>query len=143
MVAVRTVVRHLLVGAAGGQPRAGGEIAGLPQRRRTAGQVLSEFPKPVVAAVNGYAVGIGCIVTYCCDLIVASERAEWRLPQVALGILPNHGGIARLARWVCMAESAQVRYALDLPHRRLESGLGPEHRHACLRELALMPGGGA
>src|SRR5215472_14220085 len=68
-------------------------IEGLPQRHRSAGQVLSEFPKPVIAAVNGYAVGIGCIVTYCCDLIIASDRAEWRLPQVALGILPNHGGI--------------------------------------------------
>jgi len=73
-------------------------IEGLPQRHRTAGQVLTEFPKPVIAAVNGYAIGIGCIVTYCCDLIIASDRAEWRLPQVALGILPNHGGIVRLAR---------------------------------------------
>ncbi len=83
-------------------------IAGLPQRRRTAGQVLSEFPKPVIAAVNGYAVGIGCIVTYCCDLIIASDRAEWRLPQVALGILPNHGGIVRLSRWVGKGQAMKV-----------------------------------
>jgi enoyl-CoA hydratase/carnithine racemase len=55
-------------------------IEGLPQRHRSAGQVLTEFPKPVVAAVNGFAVGIGCIVTCCCDLIIASDRAEWRLP---------------------------------------------------------------
>ncbi|HEX9555574.1 MAG TPA: enoyl-CoA hydratase/isomerase family protein, partial [Reyranella sp.] len=54
--------------------------------------LVSDFPKPVIAAVNGYAIGIGCIITFCCDLIVASERAEWRLPQVALGILPNYGG---------------------------------------------------
>jgi enoyl-CoA hydratase/carnithine racemase len=75
-------------------------ITGLPQRRRSAAQILSEFPKPIIAAVNGYAIGIGCIITYCCDLIIACERAEWRLPQVALGILPNHGGLVRLARWV-------------------------------------------
>jgi enoyl-CoA hydratase/carnithine racemase len=89
-------------------------IAGLPQRRRTAGQVLSEFPKPVIAAVNGYAVGIGCIVTYCCDLIIASDRAEWRLPQVALGILPNHGGIVRLARWVGKGQAMKVAMGYPL-----------------------------
>jgi enoyl-CoA hydratase/carnithine racemase len=83
-------------------------IEGLPQRRRTAGQVLSEFPKPIIAAVNGVAVGIGCIVTYCCDLIIASDRAEWRLPQVALGILPNHGGIVRLAQWVGKGQAMKV-----------------------------------
>ena len=72
-------------------------IEALPKRRRhQAMNLLSDFAKPLVAAVNGYAVGIGCIVTYCCDLIVASERAEWRLPQVALGILPARGGTVRL-----------------------------------------------
>jgi enoyl-CoA hydratase/carnithine racemase len=94
-------------------------IAGLPQRRRTAGQVLSEFPKPVIAAVNGYAVGIGCIVTYCCDLIIASDRAEWRLPQVALGILPNHGGIVRLARWVGKGQAMKV--AMGYPMKAEEA----------------------
>src|SRR3569833_3376801 len=59
--------------------------------------LVSDFPKPLIAAVNGYAIGIGCIVTFCCDLIVASNKAEWRLPQVSLGILPNYGGATRLA----------------------------------------------
>jgi enoyl-CoA hydratase/carnithine racemase len=89
-------------------------IEGLPRRRRTAGQVLREFPKPVIAAVNGVAVGIGCIVTYCCDLIVASERAEWRLPQVALGILPNHGGIVRLAQWIGKGRAMKVAMGYPL-----------------------------
>ena len=75
-------------------------IKGLPKRRERAFEVLGNFPKPIIGAVNGYAVGIGCIVTFCCDLLVASERAEWRLPQVALGILPAYGGAVRLARWV-------------------------------------------
>jgi enoyl-CoA hydratase/carnithine racemase len=83
-------------------------IESLPKRHRSAGQVLTEFSKLVIAAVNGYAVGIGCIVTYCCDLIIASDRAEWRLPQVALGILPNHGGIVRLARWVGKGQAMKV-----------------------------------
>ncbi len=67
-------------------------IKGIPKRRDRAFEILGNFPKPLVGAVNGFAVGIGCIVTFCCDLLVASERAEWRLPQVALGILPAYGG---------------------------------------------------
>jgi len=55
--------------------------------------------------------------------------------------LGREARIARLARWVCMAEAAQVRYALQLPDERLGPGLGPEHRHACLRALALLPSG--
>jgi enoyl-CoA hydratase/carnithine racemase len=48
-------------------------IEGLPRRRRSSPIILtSEFAKPIVAAVNGYAIGIGCILTFCCDLIVAS-----------------------------------------------------------------------
>ncbi|HJQ56538.1 MAG TPA: enoyl-CoA hydratase-related protein [Vineibacter sp.] len=75
--------------------------------------VLSDFPKPVIAAVNGYAVGIGCIITFCCDLIVASTRAEWRLPQIALGILPNYGGATRLARIV--GKGPAMRVAMGFP----------------------------
>ena len=75
-------------------------FADLPKWRKFTARVLDTFPKPIVAAVNGYAIGIGCILTYCCDLIVASERAEWRLPQTALGIMPAYGGAVRLARWV-------------------------------------------
>jgi enoyl-CoA hydratase/carnithine racemase len=92
-------------------------IEDLPKRHRSAGQVLTEFPKPVIAAVNGFAVGIGCIVTYCCDL--ASDRAEWRLPQVALGILPNHGGIVRLARWVGKGQAMKV--AMGYPMKAEEA----------------------
>jgi enoyl-CoA hydratase/carnithine racemase len=88
-------------------------IKGLPKRRDRAFEVLGNFPKPIVGAVNGYAVGIGCIITFCCDLLVASDRAEWRLPQVALGILPAYGGAARLARWVGRGHA--MRMALGFP----------------------------
>ena len=75
-------------------------IRNLPNRRHHAFRVMDDFPKPLIAAVNGYAVGIGCIVTYCCDMIVASDRAEWRLTQVKLGIIPAQAALVRLARWV-------------------------------------------
>jgi enoyl-CoA hydratase/carnithine racemase len=96
------------------QPSVAQFILDLPKRAHSAAQALCDFPKPVIAAVNGYAVGIGCILTYCCDLVVASERAEWRLPQVALGILPNYGGIVRLARWIGKGEAMKVAMGYPL-----------------------------
>jgi enoyl-CoA hydratase/carnithine racemase len=61
---------------------------------------VENYPKPIIAAVNGYAVGIGCLVPLCCDFILAGERAVFCLPQVSLGILPAYGGTLRLARFV-------------------------------------------
>jgi enoyl-CoA hydratase/carnithine racemase len=95
-------------------------IKSLPKRRERAFETLGNFPKPLIGAVNGYAVGIGCIVTFCCDLLVASEKAEWRLPQVALGILPAYGGAVRLARWVGRGHA--MRLALGLPLSAQEAG---------------------
>jgi enoyl-CoA hydratase/carnithine racemase len=92
---------------------AAGFIKSIPKRRERAFEVLGNFPKPVIGAVNGYAVGIGCIVTFCCDLLVVSDRAEWRLPQAALGILPAYGGAVRLARWVGRGHA--MKMALGFP----------------------------
>src|SRR2546426_10263892 len=72
-------------------------IKNIPKRKHRAFEVLGNFPKPLIGAVNGYAVGIGCIVTFCCDLLVASDRAEWRPPQVPPGIPPASGGAPRPA----------------------------------------------
>ena len=94
-------------------------IKRMGRARNFPSNLVSDFPKPVIAAVNGYAIGIGCIVTFCCDLIVASERAEWRLPQVALGILPNYGGATRLARIV--GKGSAMRVAMGFPLRADEA----------------------
>jgi enoyl-CoA hydratase/carnithine racemase len=88
-------------------------IKSLPKRKDRQFEVLSNFAKPLIGAINGYAIGVGCIVTFCCDLLVASERAEWRLPQVALGILPAYGGAVRLARWV--GKGHAMRLAMGMP----------------------------
>src|SRR3989442_2941542 len=105
-------------------------IKSIAKRKHRAFEVLDNFAKPLIGAVNGYAVGIGCIVTFCCDLLVASERAEWRLPQVALGILPAYGGSTRLARWVGRGNA--MRPAMGFPPTapgahplRLPPWLGP------------------
>jgi enoyl-CoA hydratase/carnithine racemase len=94
-------------------------IKSLPKRKNRPFEVLSNFPKPLIGAVNGYAIGVGCIVTFCCDLLVASERAEWRLPQVALGILPAYGGAVRVARWV--GKGHAMRLAMGFPLKAEEA----------------------
>ncbi|MDO3678948.1 enoyl-CoA hydratase/isomerase family protein [Paenibacillus ehimensis] len=54
--------------------------------------------KPVIAAVNGYALGGGFELALACDLIVASEKAKFGLPEVKLGLVPGGGGIQKIAR---------------------------------------------
>ena len=54
--------------------------------------------------------------------------------------LAHEDRLSRLAAWVEMAESRRTPYALSLPQTRIDAGLGPQHRHACLRVLALAPG---
>ncbi|MGI9476116.1 MAG: enoyl-CoA hydratase/isomerase family protein [Hyphomicrobiaceae bacterium] len=91
----------------------------LPKWRNFVVRKLDAFPKPTIAAVNGYAIGVGCILTYCCDLIVASDKAEWRLPQAALGILPAYGGSVRLARWI--GKGHAMKLAMGFPLSAMEA----------------------
>ncbi len=87
----------------------------LPSRRRSSAIALvTDFAKPMIAAVNDYAIGIGCIVSYCCDMIVASDAAEWRLPQAGLGIMPAQGGSIRLARWVGRGNAMRAAYGFPI-----------------------------
>ena len=57
-----------------------------------------EFPKPLIAAVNGFAVGGGCEIALACDIIVAAEHATFGLPEVKRGILAAAGGLIRLPK---------------------------------------------
>jgi enoyl-CoA hydratase/carnithine racemase len=70
--------------------------------------VLSHYDKPIVCAVNGYAIGIGALVPLCCDFVYAAESAQFQLPQVALGVLPAYGGSLRLARAVGNLNAAEM-----------------------------------
>ncbi len=88
---------------------AGADIAELSQMTPITGKATAEkgqrifhtierFPKPVIAAINGFALGGGCELALACHIRIASEKAQLGLPEVTLGIIPGYGGTQRMAR---------------------------------------------
>ena len=61
-------------------------------------KIIENSPKPVIAAVNGFALGGGCEISLACHMRIASDNAKFAQPEVSLGILPGWGGTQRLPR---------------------------------------------
>ena len=71
---------------------------------------LETFPIPVIAAVNGFALGGGCEISMSCDIRICSDNAVFGQPEVGLGITPGFGGTQRLARLVSPGMAKQMIY---------------------------------
>ncbi len=78
------------------------------------GERLERAHFPVIAAVNGFALGGGCELALSCDFIYASEKAKFGQPEVSLGIVPGFGGTQRLARRIGIGRARELVYTGDI-----------------------------
>jgi enoyl-CoA hydratase len=76
-------------------------------------RMIEALEKPVIAAVNGFALGGGCELAMCCDFRIASSSAKFGQPEVGLGITPGFGGTQRLPRLVGTGMAKQMLYTAD------------------------------
>ncbi len=76
--------------------------------------LIERFPKPVVAAVNGFALGGGCELAMACHLRVAGEKAKFGQPEVNLGLIPGYGGTQRLIQYIGKTKAMEFLMTADV-----------------------------
>lgn len=77
-------------------------------------QLVETMPKPVIGAINGFALGGGCELAMACDFRLASENARFGQPEINLGIMPGFGGTQRLARLIGKGRAAELLFTGDM-----------------------------
>ena len=100
----------ILTGAGEKSFVAGADIGAFGKKGNDVFRKLETFPIPVIAAVNGFALGGGCEISMSCDIRICSENAVFGQPEVGLGITPGFGGTQRLARIVGTGKAKEMIY---------------------------------
>jgi len=119
--------RVVILTGAGGHFCAGGDVKTMRTKRQTAAdgrrrveslnrmvQRLVEFPRPTIAQVDGFAVGAGCNLALCCDLIVAADRARFGEVFGKIGLVPDGGGTWLLSRVVGLARAKELIFTAEI-----------------------------
>lgn len=76
--------------------------------------VMSGYPKPVIAMVNGFCLGGGCELAMSCDMRIASDKARFGQPEIKLGLIPGGGGTQRLPRLVGLGQAMRLTLTGDM-----------------------------
>lgn len=122
---------------------AGGDIKGMAEntmwdildRKIDLFSQIHHFPKPVIAAVNGLALGGGCEMAMACDFRVGSENARLGQPEINLGIFPGGGATQRLQRLVGVGRAKELIFTGDLIDAREAERIGLLNRIFPAKEL--------
>jgi 2-(1,2-epoxy-1,2-dihydrophenyl)acetyl-CoA isomerase len=141
--------RVLVVTGAGEHFCAGGDVKSMRERRHTAAEGrarvemlnrmvlrLVDFPRPTIAVVDGYAVGAGCNLALCCDLVVASERAKFGELFWKIGLVPDGGGTWLLPRMIGLARAKELIFTADVIDAAEAARIGLVNRVVPVAELA-------